>query len=384
MDLNTHFRDRMPNAVTLPQHFKNHGYYSYGIGKVFHHPTGYDALSWSDPQPELTGSAYFPPIAGDKRTATEISPSNADYFDRNTTQMAIEKLKELKDTSFFLAVGLYKPHLPFNAPVEFWNRYNRADIDFPTTNGDPIDAPGYALRGWWEIQNYTDIPPKNVGITEEKARELIHGYRASVSYSDNHVGMLLHALDELGLDKNTIVVLWGDHGYKLYDYRDWCKHTLMEIDTRVPLIFRIPHMPKQGDATEALVESIDIYPTLADLCNIPLPQNTEGRSFKNVLLNPEAPHREAALSLYPRGDSLIGYSMRTEGFRFTKWSSSTNFTRYDSLELYDLDKDPRAFVNMAYKEKYSRVTSRYLKSMDSLLSGRAYSTFTGLDITGTK
>ena len=366
MNLKDHFRDNFPDLVTLPQLFKENGYFSYGIGKIFHSPTNYDPASWSENQPVLKGSNYCLKRNDENYASTVemVLTDTADYFDRNTTLMAIKKLEELKDSTFFLAVGLFKPHLPFNAPESFWKRYDQNTISLPETEGDPIGAPSYSIRGWWEIQNYADMPTKEEGITEDKARELIHGYRACISYTDNHVGMLLDGLKRLGLEENTIVVLWGDHGYKLYDYQDWCKHTLTEIDNRVPLIMKVPGMPNQGSSTEAIVELIDIYPTLADICSLPRSETLDGKSFKEALMDPKAKHREVALSMYPRRHDLLGYSVRSEDFRYTKWSMKDDFSKYDSLELYDLKNDPHASVNRAYDTEYASD----IKALDQLLN----------------
>lgn len=369
MDFETSFRNKFPDLKTLPQLFKNNGYHAYGVGKIYHHPTGFDTLSWSEKQPQLKGDVYMKPENKDRYSSSNeiVEDSEANYIDRNTTMMAIEKLKELKDSVFFLAVGLYKPHLPYNAPKKFWDLYDRSEIELPVTTRPPVGSPSYSIKGYWELVNYADIPPQNE-ISEDKVKELIHGYRASVSYSDYHVGLLLDALHELDLSDNTVVVLWGDHGYKLYDYGDWCKHTLSEVDNHVPLIVKVPGMNQPGDPSDALVELVDVYPTLAELCGVSLANSVSGKSFKNVINNPITSHHTEVLSVYKRGwAKVFGYSIRNEDFRFIKWQGTDDQTGVDSLELYDLQKDPLSTINLAYDPQYREDVVKLLDRLDERL-----------------
>ncbi len=199
------------------------------------------------------------------------------------------------------------------------------------------------------MRSYADIPAKG-SLADEQARELIHGYHACVSYTDAQIGKVLDELKRLGLDKNTIVVLWGDHGWKLGDYGQWCKHTNFEIDTRVPLIVQIPGMKTGGQKTKALVEFVDLYPFLCDAAGLPKPSHLQGTSFAPLLSKPGQVWQESALSQYPRGKDIMGYSLRTDRYRFTKWLKSDGTVV--ATELYDLQKDPNSTKNVAAEGAY--------------------------------
>ncbi|HAU36573.1 MAG TPA: iduronate sulfatase [Phycisphaerales bacterium] len=382
-DLKTHIRTTLPDVVTLPQHFKNHGYHSEAIGKVFHSGLE-DEASYSVPHRAPPGPSYCSRenldfiarkkaegqargLQGDKLQryargpaweAADV-PDNA-YRDGKLADMAIEALRRLAPAAtaknpadrkpFFLSVGFAKPHLPFCAPKRYWDLYDRAKIPIPIQD-KPKDAPPIAFADWGELRSYTDIP--DVGnLNEDQTRELIHGYYACVSYTDAQIGRLLDELDRLGLTDNTVIVLWGDHGWKLGEYATWCKHTNFELDTHVPMIFVDPAHPG-GRRTRALTEFVDIYPTLAELCGLPAPARTEGVSMVPLFEDPDRKWKSAAFSQYPRpGASLghdgriMGYSMRTDRYRYTEWQIPGT-GEVKARELYDLDKDPLSTVNLA-------------------------------------
>ncbi|MBN2295295.1 MAG: sulfatase [Pirellulales bacterium] len=247
-DLATHFREAVPDAVTLPQHFKNHGYHTLSIGKIFHGggKPAKDPPSWSaEPQYDIVRNAkmrYALPknLKGkkSKRSAAEAAdvPDNA-YIDGVVCDASIAALDELqkRDDPFFLAVGFRKPHLPFCAPRKYWDLYDRSKIPLPVTTEHPRGAPELAVRSWKELEGYTDIP-EDGQLSLKKIRELRHGYYACVSYIDAQVGRLLDELDRRKLSKNTVIVLWGDHGYHLGEQGLWTKANNYEWSTRVPLI----------------------------------------------------------------------------------------------------------------------------------------------------
>jgi arylsulfatase A-like enzyme len=209
----------------------------------------------------------------------------------------------------------------------------------------PKDAPKYAIRNYAnEVRSYDGIPAET--IPDDLARQLKHGYYASISYTDAQVGKLLDELERLGIRDNTIVILWGDHGWKLGEHSGWAKHSNSENDTNAPLILSAPGMKKPGITTDALVEFVDIYPSLADMAGLSLPPHLEGASFKPLLDEPKSPWKSAAFSQYPR-DELMGYSMRTEKYRFTVWVDRTDHTKVDATELYDHDADPQENTNIA-------------------------------------
>ncbi len=207
----------------------------------------------------------------------------------------------------------------------------------------PRDVPKIAQSNWGELRAYEDVP--SVGeLTSEQARTLKHGYYACVSYVDAQIGRVLDELDRLELRNRTVVVLWGDHGWKLGEHAMWCKHTNFENDTRVPLICSAPGQKAPGRQSRGLVEFVDIYPTLCELAALPLPAHLEGTSFARLLDAPDRPWKEAAFSQYPRG-KVMGYSMRTARYRLTRWlqPDGTEVAR----ELYDHETDPAENVNIA-------------------------------------
>jgi len=359
-DLTTHFRTTVPDVVTLPQHFKNNGYVTAWWGKLFH-ANLLDPVSWTRQgeqlEPKNNWRAYVTEAnieiaarnngAGPAFERADL-PDNA-YPDGKIAEKAIETLREIKDKPFFLAIGFFKPHLPFNAPKKYWDLYQRSDFKLPTRQTAPDNAPTLASTGWGELRSYADIPAKG-SLPDEQARELIHGYHACVSYTDAQIGKVLDELKRLGLDKNTIVVLWGDHGWKLGDYGQWCKHTNFEIDTRVPLIVRVPGMKTAGQKTKALVEFVDLYPFLCDVAGLPKPAHLQGKSFAPLLGKPGQVWQESALSQYPRGNDIMGYSLRTDRYRFTRWLKSDGTVV--ATELYDLQKDPNSTKNVVAERAY--------------------------------
>lgn len=358
-DLTTHFRKNIPDVVTLPQYFKNHGYHTEWWGKIYH-GTLLDSLSWTMPGRQFdTGRNWRSYVLEEStRIAEERNgrgpafenadvPDNA-YPDGMVADGAIESLKKFSASGkpFFLAVGFVKPHLPFNAPKKYWDLYDPSTIEIPHQY-PPEDAPQFAGHNWGELRAYAGIPAKGL-LTKEQSVQLIHGYRACVSYTDALVGRLLAELERTGLDKNTIVIVWGDHGWKLGDYGMWAKHTNFEVDARSPLILRVPDMKTKGLKTNALVEFIDIYPSLCALAGLPVPAGLPGRNFAPLLEDPGREWKEAAFSQYPRGD-MMGYSMRTERYRFTKWRKKGRPDEVIATELYDLQADPEGLVNIANK-----------------------------------
>lgn len=367
----TAVRKAMPDVVTLPEHFKNNGYETLSIGKIYHHPSDdrqgwtvspYRAGTFADgpwkgrgylteeaiAQMEKYNKAH-PKMQG-RGPAFEAAdvPDNA-YPDGSNTEYAIRQLRRLKDKPFFLAMGFYKPHLPFNAPKKYWDLYRRQDIRLADNPFVPKDAPSYATTNWGELRNYYGIPKKGP-CPDELACQLIHGYYACVSYTDAMIGRLLDELDRLGLRDNTAIILWGDHGWKLGEHAGWCKHTNFELDTHVPMILSVPGMATAGQRTRALTEFVDIYPTLCEACGLSLPKHLEGVSAMPLLARPDRPWKKAAFSQYPRG-KVMGYSMRTERFRYTEWQDRKTRAAL-ARELYDHDRDPQENINAAGQSQY--------------------------------
>jgi arylsulfatase A-like enzyme len=376
-DLETHFRTALPDAVTVAQHFKNHGYHSQGMGKIFH--GGFDdAPSWSVPwetpkAPQYASEAALKlvgdPANIDKKgrsrgPAVESADVSDDtYTDGRTARLAAKTLAELKQKGkpFFLAVGMAKPHLPFVAPKKYWDLYDPAKIYVPAFQKLPAGAPGFVGHNNSELKSYAEIP--SGAIDEATARHLRHGYYAAVSYMDAQVGLILDALEKEGLTQNTVVVLWGDHGWQLGEHGLWHKHTNFEVAARAPLLISVPGQKAAGRKSASLAEFIDIYPTLADVCGLPKPKDVEGVSLKPVLEDASAQVRPVAISQYPRNDagkSLMGYSIRDDRWRLTLWRDRKDNTIH-ATELYDEANDPHETVNVAAKAEHAEVIARLTK-----------------------
>lgn len=366
-DLNTHFREALPEAVTLPQHFKNHGYHTRSIGKIFHGggKPSKDPPSWSEAP--LYDNVRDPKLRyateqnlkgkGHKRAASESAevPDNA-YVDGLVCKAAEKALADLQKQKepFFLAVGFRKPHLPFSAPKKYWDLYDRKDIPAPITTNHPDGAPELAVRSWGELEGYSDIP-KNGKLSADKTQELRHGYYACVSYVDALTGRLLKKLDELKLTDRTVILLWGDHGFHLGEQGLWTKANNYELSTRVPLILSVPGQAHRGVKTDALVEFVDLYPTLAEVCGLDAPAGVEGISLLPLLEKPDRPWKTAAFSQYPRsfkgnrhrkhGD-VMGHAIRTDRHRYVEWRNWKTGA-IQARELYDHKTDPQETKNIA-------------------------------------
>lgn len=390
-DLQTHFRKFLPDVVTLPQHFKQHGYHSAGISKIYHGGLD-DPGSWSVPHMQPKAPTYLKPesLAEQQQRLKEIEESGGNARDQvterdpetgialhirrtgarlkgpswedpdvddgalqdgKTADEAIRRLKELKDQRFFLGVGFVKPHLPFVAPKKYFDLYPLSRISPADNPFPPEGAPEMASTNWGELRNYTDMPASGP-LSEKQELELIRGYYAATSYVDAQIGRVLKELDRLGLRKNTVVVLWGDHGWHLGDHGLWCKHTNFEEATHAPLIFSSPGQKHAGVQTDALAEFVDIYPTLCDLAGLPAPEGVEGVSVAPVMAEPGRRWKNAAFSQYPRG-KVMGYSIRTDRYRYTEWSEPGQ--NPVAVELYDYEADPQGNVNVAeHPEQQSR------------------------------
>jgi iduronate 2-sulfatase len=392
-DLQTHFRKALPDVVTLPQHFKQNGYFVQGMGKLFHGGLD-DPRSWSTPwaAPKTTHGAYgleenraivrakveasknVPQKPGVKVRnygppfeSSEV-PDNT-FHDGALADMAVEALGRLakKDQPFWLGVGFIRPHLPFVAPKKYWDLYDPAKIELAPNPFPPRGAPEYAVAAGGELRTYHGVPAGK--IPDDYARQLKHGYYAATSYMDAQLGRVLDELDRQGLTENTVIVLWGDHGWKLGEHGAWCKHTNVENDTNAPLLIAAPGLNTAGKSTESLVEFVDVYPTLADLCGLPMPDHLEGTSLVSVLRDPTQSVKDAAFSQYPRtasGKKLMGYTMRTDRYRLTRWirtdspggAAKMDAADVDAVELYDHQADPQENTNIAAVPENAELVAR--------------------------
>ena len=322
------FRDTVPNVVTFPQHFKNHGYHTRSIGKMADNRTArYDELSWSAPI-WIAGQTLYSKF----RSWRALDVDDDELRDGRIAKHAVEVLEEIKGLQFLLAVGFHKPHLPFNAPTKYYELYNT-----PVTDQVPHVVP----HSTDEIRGYYDIPSGEEPLSEEKTLELIRGYMAATSYMDAQVGRVLDQLDMLGLTEKTIVVLCGDHGFHLGEHETLGKRTLFEVALRSPLIVSIPGQEHIGVKTDALVELVDIYPTLCDACRLPIPEQLEGLSMVPVIREPTSPWKSAAFSKVGKENGKR--SIRTERYRYIEHAKNASLGR----ELYDHNTDPDEEVNIA-------------------------------------
>lgn len=417
-DLATHMRDVNPNILSMPQYFKQNGYETAGIGKVFDPrcvDKNLDEPSWSIPF-YTNSDDYYPKELGKAKTryrspkvlddinkyskegiskglkGSELSnfikinakpsvecldiPDNA-YIDGANVLHSKDILKKLKDNNkpFFFAVGITKPHLPFAAPKKYWNMYKRDEIQLAEFRDNAKNSPLVAYHNCGELYKYSDIPALasfsdikgGMELPVEKQKELIHGYYASVSYADALVGELLRTVDSLGLMDNTIIVLVGDHGWHLGDHNLWCKHTNFEQATRAPMIFKIPGV--KASKTNALAEFVDIFPTLCDAVELEMPGNLQGTSLMPVIGEIKNKVKDYAVSQYRRGSNMrtFGYSIRTDRFRLTLWMKDF-YRLYEPFnescivagELYDYETDPLETENYFDDEEYIIVKKEML------------------------
>ncbi|MEM9282821.1 MAG: sulfatase [Verrucomicrobiota bacterium] len=416
------FRELNPEVITIPQHFKNHGYTTVSSGKIFHRP-GDDEPSWSreraiketpykkpgytfalpenhelhmKQRKEMTekyGEAAKRGLSSGPAYESADIPDHA-YVDGYNTQVAIATLKDMMNqgqTPFFLALGFKLPHLNWCAPTKYWDLYDREEIQLASQTTGPQGGAMIGLHPSFELRVRANIP-KFGPLGDDLSRTLLHAYYASTSYVDAQIGYMLEALEEAGVRDNTIIVVWGDHGWHLGEMGIWGKATNYEIATRVPLIVSTPDMKAKGKGTSALVELVDIYPTLCELADLPLPEHLAGKSFAPLLDDPDQDWKDAALSQFPspalrewaanplspemretffgplikqveeriieqQGDTwdrelfenyLMGYSLRTDRYRLVTWLDSRELSREPLfVELYNHENDPNETANVA-------------------------------------
>ena len=358
-DLPTNFRVAVPDAITVAQHFRANGYRTEALGKIMHkgHGNVEDAASWTIPHwiPKASTYALAESMEnkrsgknGDRGAATEAADVDDDFYGEG--QLALEAVRRLEGAAqkpeepFFIAVGFIRPHLPFIAPQKYWDLYPTADIPMPEVTEVPEGAPSYAGQFGGELRQYSDIPEKG-DLDDDLTRRLIHGYYAATSYMDAQLGLVLDALDHSGLAENTIIVLWGDHGWHLGDHRFWCKHTNYEQAARIPLIVAAPGKAA-GVRTASLVETVDLYPTLSELAGLPAPEGLDGLSFATIVADPAAKTRDSITHVYPRSGRL-GRAIRTDRYRMVEWKKPGDSAETAEFELYDYETDPLETRNLA-------------------------------------
>ena len=407
-DLKTRMRDMNPTIVTIPQYFRNHGYEAVGIGKIYDPRCvdGYtqnDAPSWSksyvhvDKNPDeefgLIGKAFVNTVRRKRAEAeakgikgygplknyiggvpaTEGSEDVADdaYEDGRVADRAVQLISELshKNKPFFIATGFKKPHLPFVAPKKYWDLYNPEDLPLAEFQEMPSGAPSYHFQDSWELKNgsYSEVLTGPGKQPIETQRKLIHGYYACISYIDTQIGKLLNALDDAGIRENTVLVLWGDHGFHLGDHGMFCKHTNYEQATRSPLLFVDFRQKNEAMQAKAPVEFVDIFPTLCELAGLAIPPELDGESLVPILEGSASSVKPFARSQFPRhiGDGeAMGYAYRSERYRYIEWVKKDYYAgekegEVVATELYDYRKDPLEKRNLVDEADYAEVLAKF-------------------------
>lgn len=360
-DLQKHFRDVMPDVVTLSQLFRNNGYYAARVGKIYHYGNpgqiGTDGLddpaSWDhkvnpygrDKVEEKLLTNHTPKRGlGSSLSFLKAEGADEEQTDGMVATEIIKLMEANKEKPFFLAAGFYRPHCPYVAPKKYFDLY-------------PIEKVTMPQSSWGYLQNVPDPalastkPWPWFGVTEMQSREALQAYWATISFVDAQVGRLLDALDRLKLTDNTVVVFWSDHGYHVGDHGLWKKQSLFERSARVPLIISAPSQKAKGTASGRPVELVDIYPTLADLCGLTPPANLAGKSLRPLLDNAEAPWEKPAFTQVWRG-GFPGHSVRTERYRYTEWDHGEK-----GAELYDYSKDSQEQQNLVADPEYAQVVA---------------------------
>ncbi|MEQ1826502.1 MAG: sulfatase [Pirellula sp.] len=379
-DLERHFRDQVTDVVTLPQHFKNNGWFTARVGKIYHYdvpkaigtnglddkpsweivinPKGRDVLDESkiiNPTPEKPVSAALSWLAADG--------TDEEQTDGMIASEAIRLLEQHRDKPFFIAAGFFRPHTPFVAPKKYFDLYSLDRFklpECPANDRDDIPAAAFA---------HNNLTP-NYGLPSETCREALRAYFASVTFVDAQIGRLLDALQRLGLLQTTTVVFWSDHGYHLGEHGGiWQKRTLFDESSRSPLIVRTPNALGNGRASPRMVELIDLYPTLTDLCGLAAPKHLAGRSLRTLLDDPSHawPHAAFTQILRPgAGKPVMGRSIRTEDFRYTEWDEGRA-----GSELYNHRSDPNEFHNIANESNQAAFVNQLRESLRKHASGTA-------------
>jgi iduronate 2-sulfatase len=373
-DNSTHFRTHHPDLTTLPQWFKDHGYDARCVGKIFHNwhtSEKGDPRSWSGPEflhfaqqganlatmpiplpPNLASPApraYGTSVPAAPLYECRDVPDEA-YYDGRVAAEAVRLIQEAQDRPLFLAVGFWKPHAPFNAPKKYWDLYDRATL--PTFNpARPVAAPELAFHDNRELLG---IPPDQVELTPAQVAEVRHGYFANISYLDAQLGKVLDALERSGRLDRTIILFVGDHGYHLGEHGLWAKNSNFELDSRVPCLIAPPQCRRAGERTAAIVELIDLFPTLVELCGLPMPDGLEGLSLVPVLSDTTHAVKPAAFTQHPRPayfdrepggqPAAMGVSVRTAGVRYTEWRDWRD-NAVLAREIYDHGQESDELVN---------------------------------------
>lgn len=419
-DLHTDFRESS-NLISMPEYLISQGYQSTGVGKIYHKGSsspGHDGKSWSIPhklpknfdpkygnaamnnyqdpntkketerliaEAKAKGMNNYGKISNYVRKNLKPSTESANvsdeaYLDGIYTQTALKQLNHLEKEGkpWFLAVGYQRPHLPFVAPKKYWDLYDRDKIELAKFQQLSQGTPKYAYHSFGELRSYTDIDNNlNIGdkLPEAKQRELIHGYMACISYIDALLGKLLDDLEKRNILENTIIVLWGDHGWHLGDHTEWCKHSNFEQATRIPFMFSGPGVAKNKKSHHP-VNLVDLFPTVFDLANVPQSTQTDGKSLVPLLDGDTSTTVPIDYAYHQyRRQKKMGYSIRTDRYRYTEWHDN-NYRSYNTYnneniagyELYDYEKDPLETRNLFEDVNYASVVKKLKEKLKSHLT----------------
>ncbi len=411
------FREINPNAVTMPQYFSKFGYHTVNLGKIFHNYMP-DSISWDEP--DLRPSRYLRQdwlkrdgetfyIGEDIQNSQAIKRDSllksrpvryadgwntgpaweiADvhdtmYYDGAQTELAKKTLSRIakKDAPFFMGLGYFRPHLPFAVPKKYWDLYDPEEIPLASNPNVPKKAPGYTMNSMYELRHYDGFnnighPESSYKMQTDTLRILKHGYYASVSYVDALLGQLISHIKEIGIYENTIIILWGDHGWKLGDHNSWGKMTNYNIDLKVPMIVRYPNQVNRGAETFEITELIDMFPSLCELTGIETPDYMQGTSFVPLIKNPKRSWKSAAFSQFHRrpqhaadGNRYMGYSLNTKKHHYIEWYTWDPETgtrgELKNIELFDSENDPNETVNIAKQQEYKEVIKGLSKQLAS-------------------
>jgi arylsulfatase A-like enzyme len=362
-----------PDVPSLPLVFKQHGYHTASNGKVYHHVTD-DPDAWSQPAWRPDKSSIWWALPESRKPAADGSSRgpayesadqpDEDYPDHQICDKTLADLRRLarQEKPFFLACGFYRPHLPFVVPQSYWELYPTDQVTLPDNMFFPRDLPQAFNYTWGEMRSYHGIP-KQGPVSDEVARQLIRGYHACVSFVDVQVGRVLDELERLGQADNTIIVLWGDHGWQLGEHGFWCKHTNFEVASRAPLLIVAPGV--EGDRVcHRLVEYVDIYPTLCDLARLPQPEHLQGQSMRPLLTDVGAQHKRAVFTRHGGGDAV-----RTDTYRYMEMRSGGGRGELRGVGLFDLEKDSQENQNVADDPAYAETRRQLKATLDAVRGG---------------
>lgn len=396
------FRKINPLAVTMPQYFSKYGYHTVNIGKIFHNYMP-DSISWDEPDlrparykrkdwlkrdgetfyisPEVNASQIIKrdsllklrPVryadgwnTGPAWEAADVHDTM--YYDGSQNELVKNTLTRLakSDKPFYMGLGYFRPHLPFTVPKKYWDLYDKDKMPLSINPEIPENAPIQTMNSMYELRHYDGFghitkPTGNYKLSEDTIRTLRQGYYASVSYVDKLIGDLVEHMKEIGIYDNTIIVVWGDHGYKLGDHNSWGKMTNYNIDLQVPIIIRYPNQPNSGGQSYGITELVDLFPTICDIAEIDIPDYMQGQSLLPLMKNPEKEWKKAAFSQFHRrpkvsadGKRYMGYSVNTKEYHYIEWygwdHKKGERRAFKNIELYDRLNDPHETINIANEE----------------------------------